>query len=312
MTASISQSSSVPPTESSRKIIVGLGEVLWDLFPSGKQLGGTTANFAYHVNRLGNQGILASRVGDDLLGRELLERMQFLDLARDFIQIDPQYSSGTVHVDVDPNGQPEYTFTENVAWEFFEWTASWQQLAARADAVCFGTLAQRSDGSRDTINRFLRSLRADALRVFDVNLRQSCYSTDVLRESLRLAHIVKFNDEELSIVLHALGHDENDPICGLRILADVFDLRMSCLTWGENGSVIISDDVSATHSGFRVKVADTVGAGDAFTSAMVHHYLAGDTVATISESANRLAAWVASQVGATPEGSPGAGLGHPR
>src|SRR5260370_20607402 len=160
--------------------IVGLGELLWDLFPEGKQLGGAPANFAYMTNLLGDVGMVGSRGGDDDLGREAKGRLEHLGLRTSFLQSDPTHPTGTVRVQVDPAGQPTFQIAESVAWDFFEWTTAWHSLAEGADAVCFGSLAQRSLASRDTIRAFLGAVRPDTIPVFDVNLRQSFYSRHTL------------------------------------------------------------------------------------------------------------------------------------
>lgn len=280
--------------------IVGLGEVLWDLFSGGKQLGGAPANFAYYAASLGNRGIIASRVGTDALGQQALHRLKQLGLTTMCVQIDAAYPTGTVQVQIDEQGQPDFTITENVAWDFLEWKPSWQELAAQADAVCFGSLGQRSPCSRGTIRRFLRTTRSGALRVFDVNLRQSFYSAGVLSESLKLSEVVKLNDDELPEVMKSLGLGSgNNETCARRLI-QAYHLKLVCMTRGGCGSLLVTDAEVVEHSGFQVTVADTVGAGDAFTAALVHHYLQNASLEKISEEANRLGAWVTTQVGATP------------
>ncbi len=280
--------------------IVGLGEILWDLLPGGRKPGGAPANFAYHAFRLGNRSRIASRVGTDVLGCEAIDRLKALELSADCVQADHRHPTGTVYVEVDPKGQPHYTITEDVAWDHLEWTPEWQELAAGADAVCFGSLAQRSACSRQTIHRFLRATRKDALRIFDVNLRQSFYSWEVLKQSLKLARIVKLNDQELPVVIELLGFDYGNQKASARRLLEVFDLDLVCVTRGSLGSLLVSADEMFEHPGINIKVADTVGAGDAFTAALAHYYLHGKSLEVISDAANRLGAWVASQVGATP------------
>ncbi len=281
--------------------IVGLGELLWDLFPEGKQLGGAPANFAYMTNLLGDVGNVASRVGDDDLGREAKRCLEHLGVRTSFLQSDPAHPTGTVRVQVDPTGQPTFQIAESVAWDFFEWTAAWGSLAVSADAVCFGSLAQRSSASRDTIRAFLGAVRPETIRVFDVNLRQSFYSSHTLSESMQLADIVKLNHDELPVVAKLLGlpfiYDEMRAAQWLR---EKFGSKLVCMTRGAKGSLLVGQEETSEHSGYRVHVADTVGAGDAFTAALVYHYLRGASVSTLNEAANRMGAWVASQTGATP------------
>jgi len=280
--------------------IIGLGELLWDLLPGGKQLGGAPSNFAYMAASLGDRCFIASRVGNDSLGREALDRLNQLGLPTCYVQIDRSHSTGTVLVQVDERGQPDFTITEDVAWDYLEWTPEWQALAAQADAVCFGSLAQRSPQSRDTIHRFLQAARSDALRIFDVNLRQSFYSTEIISESLRLSNIVKLNNEELPRVIRMLDLGDGSEAEAARRLLRAFNLDLVCLTRAAQGSLLVADDEVAEHPGFRVAVADAVGAGDAFTAALAHNYLRGASLERINEAANRLGAWVATQVGATP------------
>jgi fructokinase len=282
-------------------VTVGLGELLWDMFPEGKQLGGAPANFAYMTRLLGDEGIVASRVGTDALGRSAGRRLERLGLRTSHIQVDPTHPTGTVKVKVDPAGQPTFEIAESVAWDFFEWTPEWRSLAERADAVCFGSLAQRCPPSRATIRAFLKALRPGATRVLDVNLRQSFYNAETLSESAKLAHIMKLNSDELPVIADLLGipfiYDEMRAAHWIR---DIFSLKLVCITRGPKGSLVVSEDETSEHPGFRVHVADTVGAGDAFTAALVYHYLRHASVSTLNEAANRMGAWVSSETGATP------------
>jgi fructokinase len=280
--------------------IVGLGELLWDLLPSGKQLGGAPANFAYITNLLGDRGIPASRVGTDSLGELALQRLGQLGISAAGVQNDPIYPTGTVKVEIDDDGQPRYDIMEAVAWDFLEWSPEWQRLASEAEAVCFGSLAQRSAQSRTTIRSFLHATHPGAVRVFDVNLRQNFYSKEILAESMKLAGVVKLNHEELPRVMRLLELDDSGERDSAGLLLTMHDLELVCVTRGTEGSVLISPDECSEHPGFRVKVADTVGAGDAFTAAMVHEYIRGRRLEEINETANRIGAWVASQSGATP------------
>jgi fructokinase len=285
-----------------KRIIVGVGELLWDLLPSGKQLGGAPANFAYITKLLGDTGIPASRVGRDSLGDEALHRLTQLGLSTGCIQQDRTHPTGTVQIEVDGTGQPRFEISESVAWDFLDWTPQWQLLAQHADAVCFGSLAQRSELSRATIHNFVMASRPNAVRVFDVNLRQNFFSAEILAESMRLATIVKLNDEELPRIMRLLELEHQGEEGSARRLLSVslHNLRLVCVTRGGGGSVLVTDGESSAHPGFRVKVADTVGAGDAFAAALVHGYLRGTSLAQINETANRVGAWVASQSGATP------------
>ncbi len=280
--------------------VVGLGEVLWDLLPSGKHLGGAPANFAYISTLLGDEGIVASRVGDDHLGHEAIRQLELLGLPVDVIQIDPNHPTGTVNVEFQ-GGQPQFKIAAPVAWDYLEWTPKWQKLAAEADAVCFGSLAQRSPRSQETIRKFLSHTPTTALRVFDVNLRQSFYSAPTLVQSTQLAHILKFSEDEFPKVMQLFGlaHEEDLQSSAQRLLTR-FDLRLVCITRGNRGSVLATHEDFSEHPGFPVKVVDAVGAGDAFTAGLVHHYLRGAALEAMNDAANRLGAWVASNAGATP------------
>lgn len=293
---------------SRERIVVGLGELLWDLFPGGKELGGAPANFAYITKLLGDTGVPASRVGDDALGSEAVERLAQLGLTTDFVQRDRAHSTGTVKV-VMSNGQHQFEIRENVAWDFLEWTDDWARLASEADAVCFGSLAQRSATSCATILRFLGATRAEAVRVFDVNLRQEFYSKEVLEQSMKLATIVKLNHEELPKVMRLFERKTSNELEATRALLSFYGLKLVCVTRGSGGSLLVSAGECSAHPGFKVRVADTVGAGDGFTAALVHGYLRGMSIEQINEKANRVGAWVASQSGAMPTPT-GEGLQH--
>jgi len=281
-------------------LVVGLGEVLWDLFPEGKQLGGAPANFAYITNLLGDRGIIASRVGHDALGDEIQQRLGTLGLESSYLQLDSARPTGTVRVRVDQDGQPRFEITDMVAWDFLEWTPAWESLAQQADAICFGSLAQRSPASRETIHKFLGAARPGTARIFDVNLRQAFYSAKALSESLKFADIAKLNAEELPHVVELLGIPHHGEQPSAERLRFAYGLKLVCVTRGARGSFLVSEFERHEHPGFRVQVADTVGAGDAFTAALVHHFLRGAGLATMNEAANRIGAWVASCVGATP------------
>jgi fructokinase len=281
-------------------LMIGLGEVLWDMLPTGRVLGGAPANFAYMTNVLGDQGIVASSVGNDELGREACQLLQKLGLTTSYLQRGDLHETGIATVTIDRTGQPNFTIKESVAWDFLEWTADWEELSARADVICFGSLAQRSLTSADTIDRFLRNASAKTLRICDVNLRQSFYNEQVLRKSFQYADIVKLNDHEL-IQVSSLFHLSagTAEVIARRLLQNC-DLKLVCITRADRGSLLVSREQTVEHGGFQVKVADAVGAGDAFTACLAHHYVRGNPLQQISEAANRFASWVATQRGATP------------
>lgn len=280
--------------------VVGLGEILWDLLPSGRQLGGAPANFAYCSHLLGNRAVVASRVGLDDLGREVRDRLLHSGITDQFLQSDQEHPTGTVHVQEDSAGQPQFEIVDNSAWDFLRWSDLWQSLAQSADAVCFGTLAQRSSESRDTILNFLDSTRPEALRVFDVNLRQSFYSAEILHQSIKRANVVKLNHEEVAPVGELLEIDSSDAIAFCREMQQIFDLRLVCVTRGSNGSLVCNQESTDEHAGFRVQIKDTVGAGDAFTAGLAHGLLCEAPLPEMNDLANRMGAWVASNSGAMP------------
>lgn len=303
-----------------KKKIVGLGEILWDIFPERTCLGGAPANFAYIANLLGDDGIVASRIGTDARGREALQRMKRLGLNVDHVQTDRLHPTGTVNVKIDGAGVASYEIASPAAWDFLEWTRDWQDLAARADAVCFGSLAQRAEQSRMTIRQFLRAASPHAVRIFDVNLRQSYYSADTISESMKLAEIVKLNDEELPKIMTLCRLLHEDALSSAKRLLSAYSLKLVSVTRGRRGSLLVRGhevngkdvterDVSehdvieyevSEHPGFEVRVADTVGSGDAFSAGLVHEYLNAAPLDRMNEMANRVGAWVASEVGAMP------------
>ena len=291
--------------------VVGLGEVLWDILPERTCLGGAPANFAYIATLLGDHGIVASRVGEDSRGGEALGRMQELGLDISYVQRDREHPTGTVKVELDAKGQARFEIAQPVAWDFLEWSPEWQHLAEMTDAVCFGSLAQRSEKSHATIRRFLDATPARAVKVFDVNLRRSYYSREILSESMKAADIVKLNDEELPKIMSLANWAHKDELESAQRLMEAYELNLVCVTRGGRGSLLVRGGEASEHPGFRVKVADTVGSGDAFTAGLVHEYLQGAALGRINldrmnEVANRLGAWVASEVGAMPTPKRGA------
>ena len=280
-----------------KKIIVGIGEILWDMLPSGKALGGAPANFAYHAGRLGEEGWAVSTVGDDALGREILDLVKSKGL-RNLIAVTDK-PTGTVQVELDDRGVPAYSIMEDVAWDNIPFTPEMEELAKRADAVCFGSLVQRMN-SRPSVMRFIRAMRPDALKVFDINLRQHYYSCEVLEESLMLADILKINDEEIRIVAGMLGLSD-DAVTACRELIGSFGLRLVILTKGPEGSEVITADKVIPQGVDDVEIVDTVGAGDSFTAAFTVAYLRGDSLAEAQRLASATASYVCSRKGAMPE-----------
>jgi fructokinase len=283
-----------------KKKVVGLGELLWDILPERTCLGGAPANFAYITTLMGDHGIVASRVGEDSRGVEALRRMDELGLDIDHVQTDGEHSTGTVNVKIDGKGQAKFEIAHSVAWDFLQWTPDWQHLAQKADAICFGSLAQRSEASRAAIRRFVGTAPERSIKVFDVNLRQSYYSPEILFDSMRLADIVKLNDEELPKIMRMGNFAHKSELASSQRLMSAFDLKLVCITRGARGSLLVQRDSQNEHPGFRVRVADTVGSGDAFTAGLVHEYLHGASLELMNEVANLVGAWVASEPGAMP------------
>ena len=281
-------------------LVVGMGEALWDVLPEGKKLGGAPANFAYHVSQLGLDSCVVSAVGDDKLGHELMDNLNGRGMQCLIEQV--PYPTGTVQVELDEAGIPCYNIKENVAWDNIPFTPRLEALALRAQAVCFGSLAQRSIVSRETINRFL-DLMPDGdgqLKIFDVNLRQSFYTKDVLCASMRKCNILKINDEELVTVSRMFGYPGIDLQDKCWLLLGKYNLRMLILTCGVNGSYVFTPGEFSFVETPRVQVADTVGAGDSFTAAFVASILKGKTVAEAHRRAVAVSAYVCTQNGAMP------------
>jgi len=281
-------------------LVIGIGELLWDLLPDGRQMGGAPANFAFHARTLGASSAIVSAVGDDRSGRDILEELGRRKLERGGIAVVSGAPTGTVTVVLDAGGIPRYTIHEGVAWDVIPWSAGLGELAAHADAVCFGSLAQRSPVSRATIGAFLDATRPDCLRVLDLNLRQSYFDRDLILSLLGRATVLKLNGEELGTVsrMLALPGSESQALAGL---LEAYPLSLIALTKGPSGSRLFGPGVDIIHPGQPVETADTVGAGDAFTAALVTGMLRHKSWPEIGERANRIAGYVCSRNGAWPE-----------
>lgn len=282
-------------------IVVGMGEALWDVLPEGKKIGGAPANFAYHVSQFGLPSRVVSAVGSDPLGREIVEN--FTSKGLNHLIEEVPYPTGTVQVEIDPAGVPQYDIKENVAWDNIPYTARLEALAGQTRAVCFGSLAQRNVVSRDTINRFLDAMpqTADSLVVFDVNLRQGFYTKEILCNSMKRCNILKINDEELVTVSRMFGYPGIDLQDKCWILLGKYNLRMLILTCGINGSYVFTPGNVSFQPTPKVEVADTVGAGDSFTAAFIASLLKGKSVAEAHALAVRTSAFVCTRKGAMPE-----------
>ena len=281
-------------------IVVGIGEILWDVIgPGEKYMGGAPANFAYHSRQLGARGVVAACIGKDADGREIEMQLSHKHLETEFLRHDLRHTTGTVTVRKDDTGQPDYTIHTNVAWDYLPFDARLRELAGQADAVCFGTLAQRAPTTRASIHAFLKATRRDCLRVFDINLRQSFYDRATIEASLNLCDILKLNHEELPIVAELLPRTEKEYDVLAALIAR-FNLRLVALTQGEGGSMLATKFRRSSHSGYSTTVVDTVGAGDAFTAALVWGLLHNTELDALHDRASRLASFVCSQPGGTP------------
>ena len=282
------------------KVIVGIGEALWDVLPEGKKIGGAPANFAYHVSQFGLESCAVSAVGDDELGKEIRSNFEEKKL-QTLIETVP-YPTGTVQVEIDKLGVPQYDIKENVAWDNIPFTPQIEELAHRTKAICFGSLAQRNEVSRNTIEQFIEAMpkTEDTLIVFDVNLRQSFYSREVLDRSMKRCNVLKINDEELITISRMLGYQGTDLQSKCWILLGRYHLKMLILTCGVNGSYVFTPGSMSFLTTPRVKVADTVGAGDSFTGAFVACILKGLSVADAHQKAVNVSAFVCTQRGAMP------------
>ncbi len=282
------------------EIVVGMGEALWDVLPEGKKIGGAPANFAYHVSQFGLPSCVVSAIGDDALGKEIIEN--FTSKGLDQLIAEVPYPTGTVQVEIDQTGIPLYDIKENVAWDNIPYTEHLDALAKRTKAVCFGSLAQRNVVSRETINHFLDTMPKDddSLIVFDVNLRQGFYNKEILCKSMQNCNILKINDEELITVSRMFGYPGIDLQDKCWILLGKYNLKMLILTCGINGSYVFTPGNVSFQPTPKVEVADTVGAGDSFTAAFIASILKGKSVTEAHSIAVKTSAFVCTQKGAMP------------
>ena len=282
----------------SAPVVVGIGEILWDVFPEGKKLGGAPLNFSHHCGQLGASAHPVSALGADADGAEIRLILASKNLPDAHVQTDTAHPTGRVNVTLQ-NGKPTYEILAEVAWDYIRFEQNLRNLASRADAVCFGSLAQRSPVSRATIQAFLEAMRPEALRIFDVNLRQNFYSKEILETSLRYANIFKLSDEELPTL--AGFFDLKGPVLDqLQRLRQIFDLRLVAYTSGGEGSLLVTANDTSDHPGISTEVIDTVGAGDSFTATLCMGVLQNLPLAEINRRACQVAACVCSQSGATP------------
>lgn len=291
------------------KYVIGLGEALFDCLPTGRKLGGAPANFAYHVSQFGLNGCAVSAIGNDALGNEIVEQFTSVGLRYQLPRV--AYPTGTVQVTLSGDGIPQYDICEGVAYDNIPFTEEIAALAKDAQAVCFGSLAQRNGVSRATIQAFLDAMPADAMKVFDINLRQNWYSQEIIEQSLTRCNVLKINDEELDVVAPMLlgtptskdsliAEKEELATVVCRQLIRKYNLKMLILTCGATGSYVFSEDEMSKQATPKVKVADTVGAGDSFTATFVAQTLLGKSMKEAHRKAVEVSAFVCTQQGAMP------------
>ena len=283
-----------------KRYVVGLGEVLWDVLPEGKKLGGAPANFAYHAGQfLGNDNTIAiSALGEDKLADETIEALREHNL-NDLLPRVP-YPTGTVQVQLDEQGIPTYDIKENVAWDNIPFDDDIQQIARNCRAVCFGSLAQRNIVSRTTIQKFLDATPDDCVKIFDINLRQQFYTKEIIQESIRRCNILKINDEELVLIGRMFGYPGLDIENKCWLILGKYNLDMLVLTCGTNGSYVFTPGSVSFQETPKVQVADTVGAGDSFTGSFCAAILSGKSVPEAHKKAVEVSAFVCTQNGAMP------------
>ena len=278
------------------KIIVGLGEVLWDVFPNRSVLGGAPANFAYNANQLGYDSYIVSAVGNDELGEKALSLLDERGLSYVINKVD--YPTGSVGVELNDKGVPNFTIHEGVAWDNIPFTDELKELASKTDTVSFGTLAQRCNTSNDTIKQFLNAMPENSHKVFDINLRQHFYSKEVIEDSLRLSTMLKLNEDEVLVIADLFGYKETDEKVLCKDLLHKYDLELVILTKGTDGSYIITKDEVSFQPTQKVEVIDTVGAGDSFTAAFIVSYMNGKSLQEAHKTAVEVSAFICTQHGA--------------
>ena len=282
-----------------KRLVVGLGEVLWDMLPEGRKIGGAPVNFAYHAGQFGIDTMAVSAIGNDKLGEDTISEMNGKHLNHIFPSV--PYPTGSVQVSLDEKGVPAYDIKENVAWDNIPFTNEIESVARSCRAVCFGSLAQRNAVSRNTIRKFIESTPDGCIRIFDINLRQNFYTSNVIHDSLELCNILKINDEEIMLVSRMFNYDSSNIENVCRTIMEDFSLEMVILTCGTKGSYIFTKGGVSFMPTPKVNVADTVGAGDSFTGSFCAAILRGLPVAEAHKKAVEVSAYVCTQNGAMPE-----------
>lgn len=280
--------------------VAGIGEMLWDVFPNTRRMGGAPVNFSYHCSQMGVRALPVSAVGDDEDGLGLRAILADIGVDDSFVARDPDHPTGTVQVELDSQGKPDYCIVEDVAWDYIEGGSHLAQLATEVDAVCFGSLAQRNSVSRNSIHGFLENVPNDTLIIFDINLRQNYYDEDIILKSLEHCNVLKINDDELEVLAEMLGYS-GDSLGRINALIDDYNLRLVAFTRGSEGSILVGRDSYDENAGIETHAVDTVGAGDSFTACLCVGLLKGFSLKKINDLASRVAAYVCTQPGATPK-----------
>jgi fructokinase len=279
--------------------VVGIGELLWDLFPAGKKMGGAPANFAFHAQSLGAESYVVSAIGSDKLGQEILDNLKKVDLTDQYIRTNKKHPTGTVEVNLDAKGNPNFVIHTDVAWDYISFSKKLSDLSVKADAICFGTLAQRAIQSRQTIKKVLQASGRQCLKIFDINLRQTFYTVEIIMSGLFLANCLKLNDHELDLLASILSLKGSENHI-LKTLLEKFNLDIIALTKGEKGSRLFTRTTESNLPASKIRIVDTVGAGDAFTAGLAMGLLQNRPLEQIHSNASKLAAYVCTQEGATP------------
>ncbi len=280
--------------------VAGLGEILWDLYAEGKQLGGAPANFAYHAQQHGAQSYVISSIGNDTLGQKIITHLDSVKLSHRYITIDHTHPTGVVTIELDDAGKPVYRIHENAAWDHIPCSENTVRLVQNLDAICFGSLSQRTPESANTIQEILKQAHQDCLRVFDINIRLNYYSRDLIDRLLALCNVLKLNDEEIVLIADLFNIKGSESEI-LKTLTDKHELKLIVLTKGVDGSRLYSGTEDSDFAGVKaVKIIDTVGAGDSFTATVVMGFLSQRPLDEINLRANQVACYVCSQKGAMP------------
>ena len=280
--------------------VIGIGEVLWDMLPDGKKLGGAPCNFVYHAQQQGAEALALSAIGNDPAGKEILEVLKDKEVSTALIQVN-QSPTGTVDVKLNDQGIPEYTIHEHVAWDSISFNSQLASLISVFDIVCFGSLAQRSQTSRKTIESLLQSCDSSAYVVFDINLRQQYYSKEVILRSLELCNVLKLNEDELPVVCDILEIQQTEEEEQIKHLIDTYSLKLVAYTKGSEGSLLVTPTNKSYIETPIVQVKDTVGAGDSFTAVMIVGFANGLDLKELHQKAVDVSAYVCTKDGAMPE-----------